>query len=261
MKRLLALLLASVALSAAPVGNTVAPDLIRKGMFSSRDERMSLRTGYEGDFVADGRMEQYEEGDGRVDCYKQYTNSGTVILNMVDRLDLYGVFGSSKTKAYWRFTLADETVHRIQLKTKYNFLWAAGARVILYEWGKTFLGMGGRYSYTADQPTSLTSDGVAVSVKGTHFHWREWQINLDLAYKIHVFTPYIGVKYSNAKSHLGNFSVPIAANGSGADSFKNRDPVGLYLGCGLSNGQYFMINLEGRLIDEEAITISADLRF
>jgi hypothetical protein len=242
----------------APVGNTAAPGLIEKGFFSTVES--SFRIGYEGDFVADGRMEQVDQGNGRVDTYKQYTNSGTFTLNFMNRLDLYAVFGSSKTKADWR--IQNETsIHRIKMKTDKNFLWAAGARAILFEWMKTYLGCGGRFSSTTDKPVWLTSDGVSIPVEGTHFHWEQWQVNLDICYRISFFTPYIGVKYSSEKAHLGTFNTSISDSGSGSDSFKNRDPVGLYLGCALSNGHYFMANLEGRLIDEEAITLSADFRF
>ena len=43
--------------------------------------------------------------------------------------------------------------------------------------------------------------------------------------------------------------------------FENRTPVGIVIGCSISNGKYFMLNIEGRLIDEDAVTISGDLRF
>ncbi len=253
------LLIASTALYAAPIGNTSAPEIIQKGFVTSW---INFRVGYEGDFVADGRMRQYDEGQGRVDTYKQWTNSGTFTLNILERLDVYGVFGSSRTEADWRFEdIAAGTVTRIELKTEHNFLWAVGSRAILCKWCNTALGMGGRYASCKSQPISLTSNGVAESVSGSHFQWREWQINLDLSYKIDFFIPYIGAKYSNARTRLEDFSVPISAELVGSNRFKNRIPVGLYIGCTLSNGKYFMFNLEGRLVDEEAVTVSGDFKF
>jgi predicted small secreted protein len=259
---LIVALVASAALYAAPVGNTSAPDLIQEGFFICCDSWVNFRVGYEGDFVADGRMKQFEQGHGRVDTYQQDTNSGTVTLNILDRLDLYGVFGSSRTQADWRFDDAVAgTVTRIDMQTKYNFLWGAGARAILYEWCNTSLGVGGRYSSANYRPVWMTSDGLVQPVSGTHCSWREWQVNLDVSYKIDLFTPYIGIKYSNAQTKLKNFTVPISSDLTGSNSFKNRVPVGLYVGCALSTGKYFMLNIEGRLIDEEAVTISGDFRF
>lgn len=259
---LVAALFASTTLCAAPVGNTSAPEIIQEGFFISCDSWINFRVGYEGDFVADGRMKQYNQGHGRVDTYEQWTNSGTVTFNILDRIDVYGVFGSSRTEADWRFgDISDGTVHRIQTETKYNFLWGAGARAIVYEWCNTSLGVGGRYSSCNYQPIWLTTDGVLVDTSGSHFRWREWQVNLDVSYKIDLFTPYIGAKYSNARTRLKNFNTSISADLTGANSFKNRIPVGLYVGCALSTGQYFMLNVEGRVIDEEAVTISGDFRF
>lgn len=259
---LIAALVASTTLYAAPVGNTSAPELIQEGFFISCDSWINFRVGYEGDFVADGRMKQHNQGRGRVDTYEQWTNSGTFTLNILDRLDVYGVFGSSRTEADWRYgDISAGTVTRIELETKYNFLWGVGARAILYQWCNTSLGFGGRYSASNYRPVWLTSDGAIQPVAGAHFDWHEWQINLDVSYKIDLFTPYIGIKYLNAKTTLKDFSVPISGSLQGRNSFENRVPVGLYLGCTLSTGEYFMLNLEGRLIDEEAVSVSGDFRF
>lgn len=256
-----AALCASLPLFGAPVGNTSAPQILEDGFFISRNSWVDVRAGYEGDFVTNGRMEQQDEGSGRVDCYEQFTNSGTVTLNLLDRIDLYAVFGSSSTNADWRFTDLENSVHRIEIQTDRNFLWAAGGRAIFFEWGCASLGLGGRYSWAKYDPEWMTSDGASVPTGRGILRWTEWQVNLDLSYKIELFTPYIGTKYSSARTILSQFPVPISDSGSGSDQFENTHPVGLYLGCALSTGQYFMLNVEARLIDEEAITVSGDFRF
>lgn len=257
----MATLVASSALYAAPVGNPSAPQLIDEGFFMSCDTWVDVRAGYEGDFVADARMKQRREGHGRVDSYQQTTNSGTVTINFVDRLDIFGVFGSSRTNAEWRFTDAIGNVNQVEMETLYHFLWGVGARGILFEWGNTTLGIGGRYESCNYDPEWLTLDGVNIDPSGTRMNWHEWQVDLDISYRIDLLTPYIGLKYSSANSKLSGFSIPIASNGVGKNHFTNRTPVGLFIGCSLSTGKYFMLNVEGRLIDEEAVTISGDIRF
>lgn len=251
----------SAALFAAPVGDPAFPQLIQQGFFIPRTSPVSVRSGYEGDFISDARLEQYDQGVGRVDSYQKNTNSGTITLNFVNRLDLYAILGSSRTQADWRFTDTSNVVHRVELETFYDFLWGAGGRALLYEWGSVGLGLGGRYEQSHYDPVWLTVDGVPQSATGTHLHWEEWQIDLDLSYTIDFFTPYIGVKYSYVRTHLGTFDTPIAGDDSGTNSFKNRTPVGVCIGCSLSTGKYFMLNVEGRLVDEEAVTISGDFRF
>lgn len=261
MKRiLLALFLSASLLRAAPVENPAAPQLIDKGFFIPCDQWFSIRVGYEGDFVGDARMNQTSGGSGRVDNYTQNTNSGTATFTVVDRLDVYGVFGSSRMQADWRFSTAG-TVNRAEIQSRYRFLWAVGARGILYEWGCAVLGLGGRYNSSTPKPSWMAINGTPVSVVGGRVHWREWQIDLDLAYKIELFTPYVGIKYSNALAKLSGFPVAIANNGSTSLHMENRSPVGIVVGCTLSTGKYFMFNVEGRLIDEEAATVSGDLRF
>lgn len=254
-------LFAGVCASASPVGNPAFPQLIDRGFFIPSDSWFGLRMGYEGDFVGDELLKQTAEGSGRVDNYIQNTNSGTLTFTIVDRVDIYGVFGSSRMEADWRFSSAGGTVSRAQLQSKYRFLWGVGARGILYEWGCAILGVGGRYSSSILKPSWMTINGTPVSVSGGQVHWREWQIDLDFAYKIELFTPYVGVKYSNVQTKLNGFAVRIANNGVGSLHMESWTPVGVVVGCTLTTGKYFMFNVEGRLIDEEALTISGDIRF
>lgn len=258
---LILIIAAILDLHAAPVGNTAAPQLIEEGFFISRDSWIDVRIGYEGDFVGNARMKQYNEGSGRVDTFQQYTNSGTATLNILDRLDLFGVFGSSRVCSDWRFTDQAGLESRAVMETLYHYMWAVGARGILFEWGNVALGLGGRYGYSNYQPSLLTINAVPASVSGAQCRWRGWQCNVDVSYKIDLFTPYLGLKYSSSEARIGPFSSVISNSGSGSNHFENTSSVGLFLGCSLSTGKYFMLNVEGRLIDEDAVTISGDLRF
>ena len=249
------------ALFGAPVGNPSFPKEIQEGFYIPADYWIDVRAGYEGDFVADGRMKQTQQGQGRVDEFEQNTNSGVVTFNLLDRIDVFALFGSSRVKTEWRFTDSTNTAHLVELETLYNFLWGVGARFLLFEWSCCSLGCGGRYEKSNYDTVWLTSNGVVQGTNNSHLNWRVWQVDLDLSYKIDIFCPYIGIKYSNSAAEIGTFIVPIAANGSGSNHFENRTPVGIFIGCTLSTGKYFMLNLEGRLVDEEAVTISGDFRF
>jgi len=248
-------------LASAPVGNTASPQILQKGFFIPDECWVNLRLGYEGDFVFDARLNQKQEGSGPVDKYSQTTNSGTVTLNVLERLDLYGVFGSSRACAQWRFKNLLGNVQNAEMETMHAFLWGFGARAILLEWGNWDLGVGGRYS-AANNPLSwLTIDGSNAEAAGAHSRWTQWQVNCDISYHIDIFIPYIGIKYAIEKAVLDTISTPIANSGSVIDHFKTKCPIGLDLGCALSTSKYFMVNVEARLINEEALTISGDLRF
>ena len=258
MKKVIFFLVVATGLMAAPVGNPSFPKLIEKGFFIPPDVWLNLRFGYEGDFVTDAKLEQ--ASNLPVDCYRQETNSGTFTMNILERLDIYTLLGSSRTRADWRFE-APEGTQRIELETGYDFLWGLGARGILFEWKGATLGLGGRYEHASYDPVWLTVNGTVESARGTKLRWREWQVDLDLSYKIDIFSPYIGVKYSSVRAKAGNFQTTISVNGTGSNQFTNHTPVGVFIGCSLTTGRYFMLNVEGRLVDEEAVTISGDVRF
>lgn len=250
------------AVVASPVGNPATPALIREGIWSSERESSSIRIGYEGDFVADARLGQFDQGQGRVDCYKQMGNSALLTVDLCGRCDLYAALGASVVEADWRFSdPATQAASRVCMHTNQPFSWGLGGRAIYYEWRHLFFGVGGRYSSCRYGLDSFTSNGEAQSTQGASLLWQEWQVNLDLAYQISWMIPYVGAKYSHARAYLQDFSSPIATNLSGNNSFKNRNPVGFYLGCSLSNGHYFLINIEGRLVDEEAVSVEAEFRF
>lgn len=255
---------AIASLQASPVGNPAFPRLIQEGYFIPGSKGVNVRAGYEGNFVGDARLEQEKEGSGRVDSFRQSANAGTVTLNVSNRFDFYTVLGASQFNADWRFEILEDSalaVHRAQLETLTQFLWGIGTRAILFETPTLTVGAGGRYSFCQTEPVVLAIDAIEQAVAGTKCRWNEWQIDLDFAFQIDLFTPYVGVTYSFTHVWIGPFSTPISMNDSGVNHFETRQPVGAVIGCSISTGKYFMLNVEAHLISEEAVTISGDLRF
>lgn len=259
MRFLVFFLFAIPLLHALPVGNPAAPRMVTEGFFLNVKSGVSGRVGYEGDFVRDGYFKQ-QDGD-TVDKYGETNNTATVTFNILDWTDVYAILGNSQASSNWRFTNPENEVIRIQMETNAELLWGVGARVILWEGSHATLGAGGRYEQSGNKVSWLTSDGVSQSVNGTNLYWHGWQADLDVAYHIDLLTPYVGVKYSNIHSSITGAQTQIAAGGSQNAYLTNRIPVGMVVGCSLSTGKYFMLNLEARLINEEAATISADIRF
>jgi hypothetical protein len=257
----IALLVLPIFLQAAPVGNPSVPQMICEGFVIPAHSLGAVRIGYEGDFVNNARMNQREEGSGHIDDYQQDTNSGSVTLNFIHRLDLYGVFGSSRTCAAWRFITTNAKTNRVDMATDSRFLWATGVRAILYEWGNATLGAGGRYSQTEAQLSWMTLNGVPVPTEGSHLKWQQWQINLLISYKIDIFIPYLGINYLQGRTEVGPFLVPVSQSGGTSMHMGNRSSTGIVIGCSLTTGKDFMLNIEARLIDEEAYDVSGDFKF
>ncbi|HSX13978.1 MAG TPA: hypothetical protein VLE96_06135 [Chlamydiales bacterium] len=260
MKTFLILLLCC-SLHAAPVGNPSSPRILCRGFMIPTECWVNIRGGYEGDFVFDGNMEQAEKGSGLVDKYTRSTHSGTATLDILERLDLYGVFGYSKVNANWRFTDLADRIRYVQLTAARNFLWSIGGRAILYSYDQLDIGLGARYGASHHHLSTFTIDGDSVSLQGGKCEWRGWQANLGLSYHICILTPYIGALYMDELTVIKGLASSFADFGAHSDHLRNRCPVGMYLGCTLSNGQFFMVNVESRLISEEALSVTVDFRF
>jgi len=251
----------SLHLFASPQGSPASPRVLHKGFFIPSKCWVNIRGGYEGDFVFDAQMQQDQEGSGAVDQYSQTTNAGIATINLLERLDLYGVFGSSRVFAQWRFIDMAQRVRNAQMETLHHFSWGVGIRAILIQHCNWSLGLGGRYSASHNRVGWLTVDGTSAPTNSARFRWSEWEANLGVAYHIDLFTPYIAVNYLDKKAILNRLSFFVADQAAESDHFHNRRPVGMNLGCTISTGKFFFLNVEARVINEEAVSVSGEFRF
>lgn len=260
MKSLWISLFLPLSLFSLNVGNPYSPEILRKGIFLKRYYPVSARAGYEGNFVPEHRMKQVEEGNGRVDSFSFYGNSGSITFNVVERVDIYALLGEGKIEAKWRFTF-DGITNRVVAKSDPDLFWALGTNALLLHWGKVSLGVGGKYMEGSSSVENLRINDEDILSSGL-FSLHEWQVNVGVSYLSGILIPYIGILYDQVCSHLqSNSSDPISNSGLPSNHFENRSHVGVYLGCSVSSGTIFFMNVEARIIEEEAISISGDFRF
>ncbi len=241
-----------------PVGNPGYPSLFCEGIFNCY--QVDFRLGYEGNLVFDRRMKQRLTGK-RVDEWEGFGNSGSLTVNLFDRVDIFGDLGAMDMHATW-LVKNGPTLNRLQLKTKQDFAWSIGSNVVLLDWKNLFLGVGGRYFSTHPHLMHIKINGIPQSLIGSHFFYHEWQANLGLAGKIGFLVPYIGFQYAEARSSVDSPEAPgVGPEGSTFNHFKSRGPAGFYLGCSIICARMVLLNLEARLVSEEAVTFSADVRF
>jgi len=244
---------------ASPVGNPLNPEIIEEGFFISQTSWINFRLGYEGIFVSDARMDKKSE-KGKVDNFKNDINSGSFTLNLQKRADFFAILGASRIRSDWRFDNAG-IMSRIEVETNYKFYWAIGGKIILFQWGNTALSIGGRYSYTKPTTSFLTADGAPRETEGSRIKYKDWQSDIGLAHKIDIFIPYVGIKYLSTQAKIQNTPVKISMEENNEIKMKNRDNFGVYAGCSLSNSKYFMLTIEARFIDEEAISVVGEIKF
>jgi hypothetical protein len=198
-------------------GNPAFLQLPEEGVYFAKEAWLSLRLGYEGDFVFDRKMNKH------VHRFKILENLGVATLGFSERVEVYGGLGSFSAKFH-------------ENNSGQQLVWKAGARVLVWQSGDTFL-------------TAHLGYQQASSV------YREIAGGVGIARKFDIFSPYIGVEASSAKAKIKKRS---EINSS---TLHSRTPVGFFFGCGLSPGTRVIVNVEARLIDEQAVTVSGDMRF
>ncbi len=248
-------------MQAVPVGNPSYPKLLQRGFFTNCFNSFIVTSGVQGDFVADKRMKQYKEGLGKVDDFEINAAFFPVSLTLYEFFTFQVKLGTAQMKANWRVSLPN-LLNWVKLKSNHGFLVIPGFHMLLYEWSKTTLGIGGNYVKGDFHINSLKIDGAEVLQNKGDWGIRFWQFHLGVSHSIGFFVPYIGMKYAKSKSSLEAPGVTgLAAEGSGKNHFKNRDKLGLYLGTTITKGSYFFVQIEGRLFDEEAVSLSGEIRF
>ena len=251
----------SFSLFSMPVGNPSFPCAIEDGIFTTSASQISFRVGYEGDFISDRRLKQETDPSKRINNLTQYLNSALVTVNLLNRLDLFGSYGKAKLKADWIFEESENVFSYIELETRYGEAWSCGGNVILFEWGNTCFTVGGGYAYKNPKILWLSKNGEVFPIAHENFKFFEWQVSAGLSQKMDIFIPYICAKYSKAQAYVSNRDTVISSDQSDSLKMKSKNNYGMALGCALLANKYFMLNVEVRLIDEEAFSIVGDFKF
>lgn len=286
MKKIFAVLAGLMTYSAVyalPVYNPDQPELLKYGVFTCGDNAWGLEFGYRGDFVFDrqikihnnnGNLSEYHKD---LSVYRQMTNAGQITLNLWDRIDVYGWAGAvqSEFDADVNYLTAQGAAlgfTNLRGRTQDGFAWGVGARAVLWQCGRTALGIDAQYSHSEADLQALSVNGVPVQaavpfgLDPSRFSLRnrEYQVSLGISHRICWLVPYVAVKYSNVRPEfegpLLNPTSTVATFDPDLD-FRSRNCVGFVFGVSLIDADRMHVTAEGRFIDEKALTVAADIRF
>lgn len=249
------LLWLQTALSALAIGNPAEPQLIEKGFFTPDNWTVGMKLGYQGNFVFDRKLRAFGGAKGRIDHFKTTTNQGVLTLGYFNRLEVYGSFGAISTH-FWNRPRSDGK--RREFETHDHWIAGGGACFLLAEWGNTGIGVDGKAQVGRPAVKWASVDGAA-HASGAHVRYHEWQVSFAAYHTVDMFTPYIGLKYSNVHADVEGISQAIYSR----THFKmhSRVKYGMALGCSVTPNKKIDLNVEVQLIDEQAITIGGNLKF
>ena len=257
MKKWLFLFGLSNSLFAMYMGNPALPEVVEEGFFFCKDNWFAVKAGYQRDWVFDRNMKAVSRVSGRMDDFDLTSDQGVLTFNIIDRIEVYGSAGAARISASHR------PMRRVrnEYETHDQFMWGIGARGLFANWGKASFGIDLAYERTHPTIKWITTNGVPISSRtGSKVTYYEWQVGLGAAYQVDLFFPYIAVKYSNASARFKHLPVGFFQN-SRHFKTKNRRKFGMALGTTLSTGSRFSASVEARVIDEQSITLAANVKF
>ncbi len=244
---------------AAPVGNIATPSILRKGIiYQDKDAQFAVVAGGEIDLTFDRKI-KHESDDVEFNFY-----GGKIGILIMDRFMPYTVLGAGKAEQ--KFT---ELGTSWKLETKHDFVWSIGGTAMLYETkpgemgdGIFRIGVDGRYRKADLDLDKLTVGGTSytksdLGFKKFCFDMKEWQVALGLSYQIQQLIPYIGVKYSDLR---GDFIAKTTTD-EVEGKFKSDNNIGIFVGGDIAINDTFSANIEGRFIDETAMSFGLLCRF
>lgn len=242
------------------VGNPAAPELYTCGLIS-KNQIIYLRAGYFYDNIYHGEFkEEFAEDDSSHSILKLRTQGAIVTLNVKNRWDIYTMLGSAKMNL-------DH-----QVITSGHFSWCAGTRILLYRYNNFDISIDGKYCQTnQDADHFIIEDQVfPILTENFGFKIEQYQAFLGLSYKIDMFVPYIGMTYlySTIRPYpttRGLIRYPYP-NEEIVDDFIANNNVnshkwGFVGGVTIISNNMVSVNIETRLVDQDAVNVSAEIRF
>jgi hypothetical protein len=244
---------------AAPVGLTSEADLNKAKLFA--DNNIGVSVGVIVDSVSKVNVD-VDDGE-----YEMNAIVARLGLSVLERINFYVDLGEASDMEFnW-----NDQGDGIKTKFEDEALWGVGVNGLIYRWGNGLeIGAGASYR-TADmnleeaQVAGITYTKTQItSIRNGEFS--ETQVALQGAWKTEYFVPYIGVKYSNVEVDADFTADGQQRKATGKESDQN---VGVFVGLSIApkldvlgeQGDRLAINVEGRFIDEEAVSVGVSYKF
>jgi major outer membrane protein len=228
-------------------------------------DAVSIRIGFYGDYVFNRHLEvDQSHFDAVIEDTEIFTNAGYIALNFYDRLDLFTTLGA--TNLYIETDASGFNASpgsRIVIESNTDFSWSLGIRGTIWECGCTMFGAEAQYFYTRPDLTRVTL-ADASSVYNDHIldaKYREWQFGIGVSHRIHIFVPYLAVKWSWEKLFFDSATFPLGGSVPILYNLRGQKCCGWALGVSVVDCEKLSLTVEGRFADEKALHVNGQLRF
>lgn len=263
-KYLLAALLVlglGTAVYAAPVGLTSEADLTEGELWA--DNNIGISAGFIVDSVSKRKVD-VDSGRFEMNAY-----AARIGLSVIDRFNFYVDLGTANDMEFQFSDRGDA----IRVRYEDEFMWGVGVNALIYRWDNG-LEVGAGVSY---RKADMNFEDATVA--GTEFkrnsgsvnsvtdgEMEEMQIAAELAWRTDYFSPYVGLKYSDIDIDAKFTAIGQEHKAQGVSSDQT---IGVFVGLTITpkldvfgdKSDRIAINIEGRFIDEEAVSVGASYKF
>ena len=246
-KQLLSLVILSskaFLLFSAPIGPPSAPAILDQGFAISDHSWANFRAGYVQDFLFKQNLESNRVSRPGV---TSFSSVGTITWNIRERLDLQLFSGSGQLS--WNYIQNNSFFSGRALS---SWIWGGGAKLVLLEIQDTTVSLFGSGGYWQRMRGHYSSNEVPER-RAAEIQMRYWQLGAGLSQKIGRFYPYCAAAIQRSRLLMSLQEGPI--------KLYEEHQLGPVLGCTLTNGILYMLNLEWRGWFEQGVTGSCEVRF
>jgi hypothetical protein len=249
-------LLLSLPLFGVYVGNPADPAIMNTGFFSTTYPFFKFTSGYIYDYTSDKRYEAHQNNpdfdpNQAVKRFGLHSQLASFSFIFLERIQFFGTAGGSKEIVSEGTQITDIL---FDFDSAYHFSWSAGSKVILIQWGQTYLSTDFTYFAIPASHKSffkfLNRMNLPLETEKQKLSLEEWQLSLGLSSRFFFLTPYGGVNYLHSRLHVQEGPTVAALN------YRNEADWGYFYGLTLSLTGRLHLNFERRVRDEFAYTFS-----
>lgn len=192
---------------------------------------------------------------------KGYNLTGKTSYGLFDFMDIYVKLGIARYDLKGDVLVGDNKRVEEKLSARHAFLYGGGLK-LAYELKKGWIiGCDAQYltsHHVVDFGATNTISGAVTNAKYYDCRIQEWHAAPYVARRIAGFTPYIGGRYSDLRLDQKRPSDPRRWSNL---VFSAEYNIGIFTGMDWNLGSNLKFNVEGRFVDETAISVGAEYRF
>ncbi len=239
------------------VGNPADPSLLECGLFRNKPSWWSFRAGYLDDWVYQQEFRENSKISHTKTFTKLSTYAGLLTLNFKNRVDVYGLVGSSRIQI-------DQEIF-----TKRALGWGIGTKWVFWKEKDFFFGGDIKYFETNQKPRYFLMDGLAYNiVTPFRLEYSEIQAALGICCRAWIFAPYIQGTYliTHIQPQPPVVLVRFPEENAISDDVPIRSSVGkknwgMALGLTLVDSSKATLSVEWRAFNQNAIDVNGAVRF